>query len=387
MELGNEIDKDHVSNYLTLLFNCSKNESHTPRQSFKLLSRRLRNNFRVLSNNGVLSLATLKEGAAVVFGCPREKFTAAEVESVRAFISQGGAVLILSKEGVAASQKANINDIIQEFGITVNSDVLVQSIQDKYFHPKEVLLKGEGVLCKELKINLGAEELQMVYPYGATLVVEQPAKAVLYSGFFSYPISCPLGAFWQEANGKGRVAVLGSVSIFEDAWLDKEENAKFCDLLFLWLAGKKDIEFEKANEEEELDVRHSEHVSNTETLANRLRCCLQEAEELPRDFTQLIDDTPFTYHTNLIPEVRKLYGHLGVKHAPLTLITPQFEMPIPPLQPAVFPPVLRELSAPAVDLFDLDDCFASPTIRLAQLTNKTQTTWFYTFQKPLLFLT
>ncbi|KAJ3063097.1 Intraflagellar transport protein 52, partial [Rhizoclosmatium hyalinum] len=49
---------------------------------------------------------------------------------------------------------------------------------------------------------------------------------------------------------------------------------------------------------------------------------------------------------------------------------PQFETPLPPLQPAVFPPALRELPPPALDLFDLDEHFASERVRLAQLTNK-----------------
>lgn len=43
---------------------------------------------------------------------------------------------------------------------------------------------------------------------------------------------------------------------------------------------------------------------------------------------------------------------------------------MPPLQLAVFPPSLQEPTPPALDLFDLDDCFASPFVRLAQLTNK-----------------
>ena len=61
---------------------------------------------------------------------------------------------------------------------------------------------------------------------------------------------------------------------------------------------------------------------------------------------------------------------LGVKHEPLSLIPPSFEAPLPPLNPAVFPPTLRELPPPALDQFDLDEHFASPKQRLAQLTNK-----------------
>lgn len=48
----------------------------------------------------------------------------------------------------------------------------------------------------------------------------------------------------------------------------------------------------------------------------------------------------------------------------------QFECPLPPLKSAVFPPTLREPPPPALDQFDLDEHFASESLRLAQLTNK-----------------
>ena len=51
--------------------------------------------------------------------------------------------------------------------------------------------------------------------------------------------------------------------------------------------------------------------------------CMQEAEELPKDFSKLLDEKQFEYHTNLIPSVEALYKKLGVKHAPLTLIKPE----------------------------------------------------------------
>lgn len=54
----------------------------------------------------------------------------------------------------------------------------------------------------------------------------------------------------------------------------------------------------------------------------------------------------------------------------LTLLCGQFECPLPPLKSAVFPPTLREPPPPALDQFDLDEHFASESLRLAQLTNK-----------------
>lgn len=60
-----------------------------------------------------------------------------------------------------------------------------------------------------------------------------------------------------------------------------------------------------------------------------------------------------------VPEAVALYSKLGVKKAPLSLIPPSFESPLPPLQPATFPPTIREPPPPALELFDLDEAFAS----------------------------
>ena len=61
---------------------------------------------------------------------------------------------------------------------------------------------------------------------------------------------------------------------------------------------------------------------------------------------------------------------MGVPKKPLTLIEPQFEQPLPPLQPAVFPPAMFEPPPPALELFDLDEAFANEHFKLAQLSKK-----------------
>ena len=72
----------------------------------------------------------------------------------------------------------------------------------------------------------------------------------------------------------------------------------------------------------------------------------------------------------MVPDTIALFKSMEVKHEMLTLIVPQFEVPLLGLAPGVFPPVLRELPNPSLELFDLDDEFAQEKVRLAQLTNK-----------------
>nr|PNR43451.1 hypothetical protein PHYPA_015832 [Physcomitrium patens] len=196
-------------------------------------------------------------------------------------------------------------------------------------------------------------EMHIVYPYGATLSVQRPAAPILSSGVLAIPIHRPLGQ-----------------SLLEDCVL---QFFTPIDVYFTRLAIQESLPRHYQVDEismDEVETNDVLCVPDTQALANRLRCCLQESEELPKDCSKLLDEKLFEYHTNLIPNVKSLYKQLGVKHAPLTLITPQFEVPMPPLQPAVFPPALRDPPPPALDLFDLDDCFASPFVRLAQLTNK-----------------
>ena len=105
-------------------------------------------------------------------------------------------------------------------------------------------------------------------------------------------------------------------------------------------------------------------------MAELPRVCLQDGDDVPRDFTTLFDHSLYSIETSAVADAVQAYDALRVKHEPLTVIQPQFECPLPPLEPAVFPPSFRQLPPPALDLFDLDETFSSERVRLAQLANK-----------------
>ena len=76
--------------------------------------------------------------------------------------------------------------------------------------------------------------MDFVYPYGASLNVQDPSQPVISSGPLSYPINRPLGCVFKE---KGRLAVVGSYQIFTDDYFDKEENARLFDFFLKFLLG------------------------------------------------------------------------------------------------------------------------------------------------------
>jgi intraflagellar transport protein 52 len=142
-------------------------------------------------------------------------------------------------------------------------------------------------------------------------------------------------------DGKGKIAVIGSVEIFNDEYFEKEENCKLFEFLMKFFFTK-EVELEKKGAQASAAAADNDYTyaPDVAELSEKLKSCLQESEELPRDFTQLFDINLFKFDTDHIPESIQLYEQLKVKHEQLNLIVPQFETPLLGLQPAVFPPIV-----------------------------------------------
>lgn len=412
-----------------VLFCSCKGETHTHKSGFKQLYRRLRSMCRpekldiqedlcleVLLGPGSSGLSSSMQGglpvggaaapAILVLGCPTQPFTAAEFDTLRAFLQAGGSLLVCMAEGgeARAGASTNINYLLEEFGTAVNADAVVRTAHYKYLHPKEALI-CDGVLNRALlsaaagskgssKADNGpnleddtligqpgsgaaagdsfaGKGLDFVYPYGCTLSVQPPAVPILSTGKISYPMQRPLGACWSSPEpGGGRLLVLGAAGLFDDAWLDKEDNSRLSDFVFKWLRPGSKLSLHAADAEDSDISSDLALLPDTETLADRPKPCLAEVQELPRDWARLFDGQLYGLDMHHVPAAVALYERLGVKKAPLCLIPPAFETPLPPLQPATFPPCPREPPPPALELFDLDDAFAGEQAQLSALVSK-----------------
>lgn len=213
-----------MSDALTkILFDCTKNESHTPKSGFKSLSRRLRNMFKPekLEAREDFTAEVLSKAGILVMGNPRERFSVTEFDALKQYVLRGGSLLVFAAEGGEAAAGTNINYLLEEFGISINNDCVVRTVHYKYLHPKEAHI-SDGILNREVVAQVGRarkggrdEEsepspapaavsrragkdfdgtgLDFVYPYGATLTVQKPAIAVLATGKIAYPMNRPLG--------------------------------------------------------------------------------------------------------------------------------------------------------------------------------------------------
>lgn len=362
-----------------IAFDVGRKEVFTPQSGLKSWQRKLRNHqFKTTSIRDEITPEKLAGIKCVVFVGPRDKFTSAEFEVLREYLENGGSIFLLLGEGGESKYDTNFNFFLEDYGIAVNSDAVVRASYYKlgnstYHHPKECVVSG-GVLNREISkaagkdIAAGASALTFLYPYGATLTVQKPAVPVLSSGSVSLPVNQPVAGFYEHPRSRGKLAVLGSCHMFQDAYIEKEENAKVLDVIMQWISS--DNVALNAIDADNPSVDDYHFLPDTGKLAEQLRVGLQEGDELPRDTKKLYDHNLFAIDTSAIPDAKRAYDQLGVKHEQLRLIQPQFETPMPPLEPAVFPPRFREVPAPALDLFDLDDSFSDEKVRLAQLTNK-----------------
>ncbi|VDP99623.1 unnamed protein product [Trichobilharzia regenti] len=225
----------------TVVFNQTKKEVFTLNQHFSEISRQLKSSWKVVVNKDDITYERLSIVKLFIIPGATEKFSATEFNALKKYIENGGSVLVLMGENGETKYTTNINFLLEQFGIMVNSD------------------KG------------------------------------------------------------GTLAVVGSAAMFTDAYINKEDNFKIFEFLFKYLT------------------------------SDSIKLNSIDAED---------------------PEIETAYEKLHVKHEPLSLITPQFETPLPPVQPAVFPPNFREPGPPALELFDLDEQFSTAKARLAQVTNK-----------------
>lgn len=329
----------------------------------------------------------------MVISDPKAFFTPDELNILRQYLEEGGNLLILEGEQGDTKNNTNLNDLLRDYGITFHGDSVVRTAFYKYFHPKQCFidtltvhpgfLKTIKNVKKMKKIDIMSDDnpedddddddcpLKIIYPFGQSLDIDSKKpniSTIFTSGKIAYPMNRPLCAVTTSKSTKGKLCVMGSVNFLENSYIDKEENLKVIDGLIKWLLGinKADI----LQPSKLVKLNDYIYIPNIISISDKVKSCLDEAKEPPANFNDLYDMNMFKIDNDLVPEAIDLYDKLHVKHEILSIIPPQFETPLPPLQLAVFDPIIKDFQVPNLELFDLDEQFASEKIKLAQTTNK-----------------
>ena len=328
-----------------------------------------------------------------VIGQPKALFTPEEINILKQYLEEGGNLLIIEGEQGDTKNSTNLNDLIKDYGITFRGDSVVRTAFYKYFHPKQCFIDTLTVhpgflrtiknIKKTKKIDLMGDEelgqndddddcpLKIVYPFGQSIDIDQKKSnisALFTSGKIAFPMNRPLCVVTTSKSTKGRLCVFGSINFFDNSYIDKEENLKVVDGIIKWLLGMNNADI--IHPSKSVKVNDYIYIPNIISISDKVKSCLDEAKEPPANFNDLYDMNIYKIDNDLVPESIELYDKLHVKHEILGIIPPQFETPLPPLQLAVFDPIIKDFPVPNLELFDLDEQFASEKIKLAQTTNK-----------------
>ena len=332
-------------------------------------------------------LDKIKQSSIFVIGGAKSTFNPQELDILRQFLEGGGSMLIFQGEGGDEKYNTNLNDFLKDYGITFHGDSVIRTSYYKYPHPKECFIDTMKVhpeflrsiknVNKQKKIDLLDNDdddtgddalLKIIYPFGQSLDTKENVSVIFNSGIIAYPLNRPLCAVTTSKSGKGKLCVIGSLRFIDNDYIDKEENRKVMEGLIKWLLGL--INPQITIPSKVVDINEYTYIPNIISLSDKVKSCLEEAKEPPRNFNDLFDMNMFKIDNNLVPEAIALYDKLNVKHETLSIIPPQFETPLPPLQLAVFDPIIKDFPVPNLELFDLDEQFANEQTKLAQVTNK-----------------
>ncbi len=338
-------------------------------------------------------LEKIRPANLFVIGEPKALFTPDEINILKQYLEEGGNLLIIQGEQGDTKNNTNLNNFLKDYGLSFHGDSVVRTAFYKYFHPKQCLidtltvhpgfLKTIKNIKKKKRIDLMSDDdigqdddddecpLKIIYPFGQSIDIDPKRSnlSVLFtSGKIAYPMNRPLCVVTSSKSKKGKLCVIGSINFFDNSYIDKEENMKVVDGLIKWLLGMNNADVSTPSKS--IKINDYIYIPNIISISDKVKSCLDEAKEPPTNFNDLFDMNMFKIDNDLVPESIALYDKLHVKHEILGIIPPQFETPLPPLQLAVFDPIIKDFPVPNLELFDLDEQFASEKIKLAQMTNK-----------------
>jgi intraflagellar transport protein 52 len=315
----------------------------------------------VRGSKGVLSPNELKDVKGLWFFGPSRDVKPDELATIESFMSKGGAVFLCGSEFPPGFQS-----LLKKFGVAI-ADPLISPTYITYVDPYHVSVQ-HGLVNRSIGQYAQDSNATFAYPSGCSLVVTRPSVPILTSGQWSYPLNQPIVSHASVRREGRSLTVIGSAHMFCDEWIKAESNAKLLGFLVdLAITGRAELNQIEAEHPEVTDRYYTPDVAS---MSERLRSCIQESEKMRNNFDENFDRGLFRMDLSNISETHNLAQTLGIKNEPLETVVPQFDTALPALTPAVFPPQMRDAPGPVLELFDLDDAFASSKTRLAQLAQR-----------------
>jgi intraflagellar transport protein 52 len=316
----------------------------------------------VRGSKGQLTPADLKDVKGLWFLGPTRDLKEEEFRAVDSFITGGGAVFVCGSE-----LPPFFESLVKKYGVSI-TEPLISPTYITYVDPFQISVQ-HGLVNRALTQYCQNANATFAYPNGNCLEIVQPSVPILTSGQSSYPLNRPIISYAALGGSGGSLTVIGSPHLFSDEWIKAESNTKLLQFLIdLGITGRTEL---NQIEAEHPEVTERYYTPDIASMSEHLRSCIQESEKMSSDLVDNFYGGRFTMDLGYISETQKLAQTLELKNEPLEIVAPRFDTALPPLTPAVYPPQMKDPPGPVLELFDLDDAFASSKTRLAQLAQRT----------------
>lgn len=326
-----------------------------------IMSNVLSQSCEVRSSNQPITDEILKDVSCIWFMGPRNDLNKNEATVLSSYLQNGGNIVMAGSENFPQG----FNQFISQYGVKITEPV-ISPVYIQYVDPHQLSVQ-HGILNHAITEFIKEDNPSFAYPNGCILEVTRPSVPILSSGLSAYPLNCP--TISHTAVGKGTLTVIGSPLMFGDEWFRKEKNESLFNFL-VELIITKSVQLNKIDADNP-EVTERWFTPDTISMSERLRPCIQESEKLKPNLVDNFDKGKFSMDMRFVADIANLANTLGVKNEQLDVVTPVFDVALPPLTPAVFPPQMKEPKPPVLELFDLNEIFASKPARLAMLAQKT----------------
>lgn len=278
------------------------------------------------------------------------KFSPEILRQISKFHEAGNSLIVASSSYDSNSNDPiNINRLTSKFGIRFNRNCVIRPNPYEQYHPREARLSdfiaNKGLvdsLRKFMRLGSGDQfennnreddvrsELQMegphiLYTNGCTLSVSHPSTIMMTSSDWALPGYQAICAFYRSES-RGRLIGIGSSSMFNDTYIDREDNRALLNVLLDFVINEKFII--NISDAKTVEIPQVVATPDINQLADVPIPCLQVTEPLParQDIARLIDERLFSIDNTLLPSVIRAYQEFGLIHEPLTLIKPTFRV-------------------------------------------------------------
>ncbi|TFF83832.1 hypothetical protein EU524_01805 [Candidatus Thorarchaeota archaeon] len=249
-----------------VFFDQTQNERGKIDSTYSELAQLLKDNdYDVESYTEFMILKNKIENAnALVFGCPNSsKLRANEIGALKAYVENGGGLMLLSLSGGDRGLMNNMSKLSEEFGIVFENTAVKDERNNAGLPTMPIIVDFESHPITE-----GVESLLL--PSACTLKASGKARVVGTTSATADPAGHPVIAVAEK--GRGRVICVGSYEVFRrGGGMKSEGNKKFALNAFRWLCGderlmkggKKKRASTKRSDDGQVDEGASEEMENT----------------------------------------------------------------------------------------------------------------------------